>query len=64
MGELGWGHWGLGGFCRIVRFVPISAPQSVVIILLLINIALVMVWLVGLSIVLARSGDEESAQST
>jgi hypothetical protein len=64
MDELGWGHWEVGGVCRIVRFVPISAPQSVGIILLVINIVLVKVWLVGLSFVLVRSDDEESVQPT
>jgi hypothetical protein len=64
-----WMNWtgiigGLAGFIWIVRFVPVPAPQSVGIILLMMNIVLVMVWLVGLSIVLARSGDEESVQPT
>jgi hypothetical protein len=64
-----WMNWagiigGLSGFIWIVRFVPVPAPQSVGIILLMINIVLVMVWLVGLSIVLARSGDEGTVQPT
>ena len=64
-----WMNWagiigGLAGFIWIVRFIPVPAPQSVGIILLMMNIVLVMVWLVGLSIVLARSGDEESVQPT
>ncbi len=62
-----WINWagiigGLAGFVWTVRFVPVPAPQSAGIILLLTNIVLVMVWLVGLSIVLARSGEEEAIQ--
>jgi len=64
-----WMNWagiigGLAGFVWIVRFFPVPAPQSVGIIFLFINIVLVMVWLVGLSIALARSGDEGSVQPT
>ncbi len=64
-----WMNWagiigGLAGFVWLVRFIPVSAPQSAGIILLLLNIVLTMVWLVGLSIVLTRSGEEENAHLT
>ena len=64
-----WMNWagiigGLAGFVWLVRFIPVSAPQSAGIIILLLNIVLTMVWLVGLSIVLTRSGEEETAHLT
>jgi hypothetical protein len=57
-----WINWtgivgGLAGFVWVVRFLPIDAPQSLGMVLLLANIVLVMVWLVGLSTVLSRSGE-------
>jgi len=57
-----WLNWvgiigGLAGFVWLLRFVPISAPQSLGIILLFLNIILTMVWLIGLSVKLTRSGE-------
>ncbi len=49
---------GLAGFVWVLRFVPVPAPQSAGIILILLNILLVMIWLVGLSRVLTRSNKE------
>jgi hypothetical protein len=61
-----WVNWvgilgGLAGFVWLVRFLPVSAPQSIGLILLFINIILSIVWLVGLSLVLTRSAEENSA---
>ena len=57
-----WINWagivgGLAGFVWLVRFVPVPAPQAAGTVLIMINIVLVMVWLVGLSVVLVRSGE-------
>jgi len=57
-----WLNWtgiigGLAGFVWLLRFVPISAPQSIGFILLFLNIILTMVWLIGLSFKLARTGE-------
>ena len=57
-----WINWagiigGLAGFVWLVRFLPVPAPQIAGIILLMLNIILVMVWLIGLSVVLVKSGD-------
>ena len=51
---------GLAGFVWAIRFLPIPAPQSVGIILLFLNILLAMVWLLGLSIILVRSGEQDT----
>ncbi len=62
-----WMNWvgitaGLAGFVWLVRFVPVSVPQSAGIILLFANIVLSLVWLVGLAIILARADEEGSVQ--
>lgn len=64
-----WINWtgligGLAGFVWLLRFVPIPASQSLGMILLMTNILFSLVWLIGLSIFLARSGEELSALST
>ncbi len=64
-----WLNWfgvvgGLAGFVWLVRFLPISAPQSLGFILIFINIILSIVWLVGLSLVLTRTPEKNSAQLT
>ncbi len=53
---------GLAGFVWLVRFIPVSAPQSAGFVLLFVNIILSMVWLVGLSVVLSRTDKERPAQ--
>ncbi len=57
-----WINWvgilgGLAGFVWLIRFLPISAPQSIGFVLLFLNIILSILWLVGISITLNRSGD-------
>jgi len=57
-----WINWvgilgGLAGFVWLIRFLPISAPQSIGFVLLFLNIILSIVWLVGISITLNRSRD-------
>lgn len=57
-----WLNWagivgGFAGFVWLLRFIPNSAPQSIGLILLFLNIILTMIWLVGLSFSLARSGE-------
>lgn len=61
-----WVNWvgilgGFAGFVWIVRFIPVSAPQSIGLILLFLNIILSIVWLVGLSLILTRSTEEITA---
>lgn len=61
-----WLNWlgvvgGLAGFVWAFRFIPVPAPQSLGLILLMLNIILTMIWLVGLSIVLVRSGETATA---
>jgi xanthosine utilization system XapX-like protein len=40
---------GISGFVWALRWIPIPAPQSVGLVLLMLNIVLGMVWLVGVS---------------
>lgn len=55
----GWLNWvgiigGAAGFVWAIRWVPLPAPQSVGIVLLLANIVLGMVWLIGVSRILTQ----------
>jgi len=64
-----WINWsgiigGLAGFVWLLRFIPIPAPQSIGMILLMTNILFSLVWLVGLSIFLVRSAEEPFSPST
>lgn len=64
-----WINWagiigGLAGFVWLLRFVPIPAPQSVGTILLMTNILFSLLWLIGLSIFVARSAEEPFSPST
>jgi hypothetical protein len=63
-----WVNWvgilgGLAGFVWLVRFVPVPAPQSIGFILLFLNIIFSIVWLVGLSLVLTKSTEENPRAS-
>ena len=59
-----WMNWvgilgGLAAFVWLIRFIPVPAPQAAGMILILLNIALTMVWLVGVASVLALSNEEQ-----